>query len=297
MKKFASILVAGAMLLGVLTGCGSKDAGDPGSTQPAADAGQSQTQTVSGSVSTNGSTSMEKVIGSLSEQFMTENKDVKVTYDATGSGTGIESVSNGSCDIGLASRALKDTETGLTATTVALDGIAIVVNANCGVDDLTVEQIASIFKGEITNWSELGGNDEEILIISREAGSGTRSAFEEICGLLGEDESGNEISLVDESKALIADSTNAVSTNVVSHTNAIGYISLGSYDSTQVKAVSVNDVECTEENIVAGTYTIARPFVLVEGPATDDLARAFLDYILSADGQAVVSEQGYIPVA
>ena len=156
MKKFASILVAGAMLLGVLTGCGSKDASDPGSTQPAADAGQSQTQTVSGSVSTNGSTSMEKVIGSLSEQFMTENKDVKVTYDATGSGTGIESVSNGSCDIGLASRALKDTETGLTATTVALDGIAIVVNANCGVDDLTVEQIASIFKGEITNWSELG---------------------------------------------------------------------------------------------------------------------------------------------
>ena len=155
MKKFASILVAGAMLLGVLTGCGSKDASDPGSTQPAADAGQSQTQTVSGSVSTNGSTSMEKVIGSLSEQFMTENKDVKVTYDATGSGTGIESVSNGSCDIGLASRALKDTETGLTATTVALDGIAIVVNANCGVDDLTVEQIASIFKGEISSWLSL----------------------------------------------------------------------------------------------------------------------------------------------
>ena len=182
MKKFASILVAGAMLLGVLTGCGSKDASDPGSSQPAADAGQSQTQTVSGSVSTNGSTSMEKVIGSLSEQFMTENKDVKVTYDATGSGTGIESVSNGSCDIGLASRALKDTETGLMATTVALDGIAIVVNANCGVDDLTVEQIASIFKGEITNWKEVGGADLEIACIGREAGSGTRDGFESITG-------------------------------------------------------------------------------------------------------------------
>lgn len=297
MKKFASILVAGAMLLGVLTGCGSKDASDPGSSQPAADAGQSQTQTVSGSVSTNGSTSMEKVIGSLSEQFMTENKDVKVTYDATGSGTGIESVSNGSCDIGLASRALKDTETGLTATTVALDGIAIVVNANCGVDDLTVEQIASIFKGEITNWKDVGGPDEEILIVSREAGSGTRGAFEEICKLTEKNADGNEVSLVDESKAIIADSTNAVSTTVSTKKNAIGYISLGSYDSSLVTALDVDSVACTQENIVGGTYSIARPFLLISGPATDDVAKAFLGYAMSAEGQAVVAEHKYIPVA
>lgn len=230
---------------------------------------------------------------------MEQNPDVTVNYSGTGSGTGIQAAIDGTVDLGLASRALKDEEksNGAVENIVALDGVAVVVNPENGVTDLTVEQIAQIFTGEITNWSELGGNDEEILIISREAGSGTRSAFEEICGLLGEDEEGNEISLVDESKALIADSTNAVSTNVVSHVNAIGYISLGSYDSTQVHAINVGGVECTEENIVAGTYPIARPFLLVQGPATDDLARAFLDYILSADGQAVVSEQGYIPVA
>ena len=298
MKKTLALLLTLALSMAALTGCGSK------TDAPAADSTDSTTGTetpaaLSGSVSTNGSTSMEKVIGILSEQFMADNSGVSVTYDPTGSGAGIEAASNGSADIGLSSRALKDEEIagGLTGTTVALDGIAVIVNAGSKVEDLSVEQIAQIFTGEITNWSELGGNDEEILIISREAGSGTRSAFEEICGLLGEDEEGNEISLVDESKALIADSTNAVSTNVVSHTNAIGYISLGSYDSTQVHAINVGGVECTEENIVAGTYPIARPFLLVQGPATDDLARAFLDYILSADGQAVVSEQGYIPVA
>ena len=184
MKKFASILVAGAMLLGVLTGCGSKDASDPGSTQPAADANQSQNQTVSGSVSTNGSTSMEKVIGSLSEQFMADNKDVKVTYDATGSGTGIESVSNGSCDIGLASRALKDEEKakGLTETTVALDGIAIIVNSANTVTDLSLEQIADIYTGKINDWSEVGGEAGTIARIIRESGSGTRDGFESITG-------------------------------------------------------------------------------------------------------------------
>lgn len=289
MKKFASILVAGAMLLGVLTGCGSKDASDPGSAQPAADAGQSQTQTVSGSVSTNGSTSMEKVIGSLSEQFMTENKDVKVTYDATGSGTGIESVSNGSCDIGLASRALKDTETGLTATTVALDGIAIVVNANCGVDDLTVEQIASIFKGEITNWKEVGGADLEIACIGREAGSGTRDGFESITKTEDTCKLSQELT-----------STGAVIEAVKNSENAIGYASLSAAEGQDgIKLLTVGGVTCSEETVKDGSYEIQRPFNLVtkDGEALSPAAQAFFDYATSADAAELIRAAGAVPVA
>ena len=289
MKKFASILVAGAMLLGVLTGCGSKDASDPGSTQPAADAGQSQTQTVSGSVSTNGSTSMEKVIGSLSEQFMTENKDVKLTYDATGSGTGIESVSNGSCDIGLASRALKDTETGLTATTVALDGIAIVVNANCGVDDLTVEQIASIFKGEITNWKEVGGADLEIACIGREAGSGTRDGFESITKTEDTCKLSQELT-----------STGAVIEAVKNSENAIGYASLSAAEGQDgIKLLTVGGVTCSEETVKDGSYEIQRPFNLVtkDGEALSPAAQAFFDYATSADAAELIRAAGAVPVA
>lgn len=289
MKKFASILVAGAMLLGVLTGCGSKDASDPGSSQPAADAGQSQTQTVSGSVSTNGSTSMEKVIGSLSEQFMTENKDVKVTYDATGSGTGIESVSNGSCDIGLASRALKDTETGLMATTVALDGIAIVVNANCGVDDLTVEQIASIFKGEITNWKEVGGADLEIACIGREAGSGTRDGFESITKTEDTCKLSQELT-----------STGAVIEAVKNSENAIGYASLSAAEGQDgIKLLTVGGVTCSEETVKDGSYEIQRPFNLVtkDGEALSPAAQAFFDYATSADAAELIRAAGAVPVA
>ena len=277
------------MLLGVLTGCGSKDASDPGSTQPAADAGQSQTQTVSGSVSTNGSTSMEKVIGSLSEQFMTENKDVKVTYDATGSGTGIESVSNGSCDIGLASRALKDTETGLTATTVALDGIAIVVNANCGVDDLTVEQIASIFKGEITNWKEVGGADLEIACIGREAGSGTRDGFESITKTEDTCKLSQELT-----------STGAVIEAVKNSENAIGYASLSAAEGQDgIKLLTVGGVTCSEETVKDGSYEIQRPFNLVtkDGEALSPAAQAFFDYATSADAAELIRAAGAVPVA
>ena len=275
MKKFASILVAGAMLLGVLTGCGSKDASDPGSSQPAADAGQSQTQTVSGSVSTNGSTSMEKVIGSLSEQFMTENKDVKVTYDATGSGTGIESVSNGSCDIGLASR--------------ALDGIAIVVNANCGVDDLTVEQIASIFKGEITNWKEVGGADLEIACIGREAGSGTRDGFESITKTEDACKLSQELT-----------STGAVIEAVKNSENAIGYASLSAAEGQDgIKLLTVGGVTCSEETVKDGSYEIQRPFNLVtkDGEALSPAAQAFFDYATSADAAELIRAAGAVPVA
>ena len=295
MKKFLTLALTAVMALSLLTACGSKN---DNSADTNTDGSNTET-TLSGTVSTDGSTSMEKVINSLGESFMAMNKDVKFTYNPTGSGSGIQAVSEGRCDIGLSSRALKDDEkaSGLVETVVALDGIAIVVNPENPVSDLDIDTIAKIYTGEITNWKDVGGPDEEILLVSREAGSGTRGAFEEICKLTEKNADGNEVSLVDESKAIIADSTNAVSTTVSTKKNAIGYISLGSYDSSLVTALDVDSVACTQENIVAGTYSIARPFLLISGPATDDVAKAFLGYAMSAEGQAVVAEHKYIPVA
>ena len=196
---------------------------------------------------------MEKVIGSLMEEFMAQNKDVTVTYDPTGSGTGIESASNGSCDIGLSSRALKDTETGLVGTTVALDGIAVIVNANCGVDDLSVEQISKIYTGEITNWSEVGGADLEIACIGRESGSGTRDGFESITDTKDKCVLSQELT-----------STGAVISAVASSENAIGYASLSAVEGQSgIKALTVNGVACTEETVKDGSYEIQRPFVMV----------------------------------
>ena len=176
LKKALSILAASAVLTLSLAGCGGE------AQQPAESSEGGETAVLSGAVSTNGSTSMEKVIGVLSEQFMADNSGVTVTYDPTGSGTGIEAVTNGSCDIGLSSRALKAEEeaNGLTATVVALDGIAVIVNEACPVEDLSLEQIAAIFTGEVTDWSELGGEAGAIACIGREAGSGTRDGFESI---------------------------------------------------------------------------------------------------------------------
>ena len=282
-KIFAGAAVC-ALLAASLAGCGSSNASTSGSASA-----QGSSSALSGTISTNGSTSMEKVIGSLSEQFMTENKDVKVTYDATGSGTGIESVSNGSCDIGLASRALKDTETGLTATTVALDGIAIVVNANCGVDDLTVEQIASIFKGEITNWKEVGGADLEIACIGREAGSGTRDGFESITKTEDACKLSQELT-----------STGAVIEAVKNSENAIGYASLSAAEGQDgIKLLTVGGVTCSEETVKDGSYEIQRPFNLVtkDGEALSPAAQAFFDYATSADAAELIRAAGAVPVA
>ncbi|MGI6117583.1 MAG: phosphate ABC transporter substrate-binding protein [Bilifractor sp.] len=247
---------------------------------------------VSGTVATNGSTSMEEVIGALSEQFMTDNPDVTVTYDATGSGTGIESVSNGSCDIGLASRALKDEETsnGLVATTIALDGIAIIVNENNPISDLSVEQIASIFKGETTDWSSIdGGNAGEISCIGREAGSGTRDGFETITETTDQCKLAQELT-----------STGAVIEAVKNNENAIGYASYSSVaGQSGIKAITVGGVECTEENISDGSYVIQRPFNLVtkDGQALSDAAQAFFDYATSKDAAELISGAGAVPTA
>ena len=298
MKKVLSLMLALAMAF-ALASCGSNGSTD--SNKGGASAASSATtdekkdtpadsgKALSGTVSTNGSTSMEKVIGSLMEEFMAQNKDVTVTYDPTGSGTGIESASNGSCDIGLSSRALKDTETGLVGTTVALDGIAVIVNANCGVDDLSVEQISKIYTGEITNWSEVGGADLEIACIGRESGSGTRDGFESITDTKDKCVLSQELT-----------STGAVISAVASSENAIGYASLSAVEGQSgIKALTVNGVACTEETVKDGSYEIQRPFVMVtkEGAELSEVAQAFFDFATSADAADLIRNAGAVPVA
>ena len=283
MKKAFAILLTLTMALSLLAACGGKQetpAQTEQSTQPAA---------LSGTVSTNGSTSMEKVIGALSEQFMTDNSGVSVTYDATGSGAGIEAASNGSADIGLSSRALKDEEkvSGLVGTTVALDGIAVIVNPANKVADLTVEQIAQIFTGEITDWSQLGGEAGTISCIGREAGSGTRDGFESITKTKDACKMDQELT-----------STGAVIEAVAGNPNAIGYASLSALKDT-VKAVTVGGVVCSEETVLDGSYAIQRPFVFVtkDGVALSAQAQAFFDFATSSAANDLIRAAGAVPVA
>ena len=290
MKKTLALLLTLALSMAALTGCGSK------TDAPAADSTDSTTGTetpaaLSGSVSTNGSTSMEKVIGILSEQFMADNSGVSVTYDPTGSGAGIEAASNGSADIGLSSRALKDEEIagGLTGTTVALDGIAVIVNAGSKVEDLSVEQIAQIFTGEITDWSEVGGDAGTISCIGREAGSGTRDGFESITGTKDACKLDQELT-----------STGGVIEAVAGNPNAIGYASLSAVEGKNtVKAVTVGGVACTEETVLNGSYAIQRPFVLVTktGETLSPAAQAFFDYATSSAASQLIKAAGAVPVA
>ncbi len=287
MKKAMSILAASAVLALTLAGCGSSDA--PSTSEEGKD---SEGTTLSGTVATNGSTSMEKVIGNLKEQFESDNGgSVTVSYDATGSGAGIEAVTNGTADIGLSSRALKEEETagGLTGTTVALDGIAVIVNADSQVKDLTVEQIAKIFTGEITNWSEVGGADGAIACIGREANSGTRDGFESITGTEDACKLSQELT-----------STGAVIEAVKSSPNAIGYASLSSVEGKEgIKALTVGGVACSEETVLDGSYEIQRPFVLVtktDGKLSE-AAQAFFDYATSADASDLIRNAGAVPTA
>ena len=289
MKKTLAFVLTAVMSLSLLAGCGSKTAA-PDNTNN--DQPQQQTEEkLSGSVSTNGSTSMEKVIGALSEQFMADNSGVSVTYDPTGSGAGIEAASNGSADIGLASRALKDEEKagGLTETVVALDGIAVIVNADSKVEDLSVEQIAKIFTGEITDWSEVGGEAGKISCIGREAGSGTRDGFESITGTRDACKLDQELT-----------STGGVIEAVAGNANAIGYASLSAVEGKDtVKAVTVGGVACTEETVLDGSYAIQRPFVLVTktDASLSTAAQAFFDYTTSTAANDLIKAAGAVPVA
>ena len=290
MKKTLALLLTLALIMAALTGCGSN------TDAPAADSTDSTTGTetsaaLSGSVSTNGSTSMEKVIGILSEQFMADNSGVSVTYDPTGSGAGIEAASNGSADIGLSSRALKDEEIagGLTGTTVALDGIAVIVNAGSKVEDLSVEQIAQIFTGEITDWSEVGGEAGTISCIGREAGSGTRDGFESITNTKDACKLDQELT-----------STGGVIEAVAGNPNAIGYASLSAVEGKDtIKALTVGGVACTEETVLDGSYAIQRPFVLVTrtGEALSPAAQAFFDFATSSAANDLIKSAGAVPVA
>ena len=290
MKKTLALILTLALSLAALTGCGSKTE-TPADTNTDSSAQTEAPAALSGSVSTNGSTSMEKVIGALSEQFMADNRGVTVTYDPTGSCAGIEAASNGSADIGLASRALKDEEKagGLTETIVALDGIAVIVNADSKVADLTVEQIGKIFTGEITDWSEVGGDAGTISCIGREAGSGTRDGFESITDTKDACKLDQELT-----------STGGVIEAVAGNPNAIGYASLSAVEGKDtIKAVTVGGVACTEATVLDGSYAIQRPFVLVtKTDATlSPAAQAFFDYATSTAANDLIKAAGAVPVA
>ena len=237
-------------------------------------------------VSTDGSTSMQKVISALGEAYM-EETGAKFTYNATGSGTGIKAVKNGTCDIGLSSRYLKDIEKseGLKQTILAIDGIAIIVHTDNTVTDLTVEQIAAIFKGKITNWSEVGGRDGQIVCIGREESSGTRDGFESITDTENACKYRQELT-----------SNGAVLTAVAENPNAIGYVSLSSVKNT-VKAISVGGVAPSETTIIDGSYAVQRPFVLVtkEGVQLSKTAQEFFDFITSSAAKEIISAAGVVP--
>jgi len=282
MKKFLTLALTAVMALSLLTACGSKNDNSADTNTD----GSSTETTLSGTVSTDGSTSMEKVINSLGESFMAMNKDVKFTYNPTGSGSGIQAVSEGRCDIGLSSRALKDDEkaSGLVETVVALDGIAIVVNPENPVSDLDIDTIAKIYTGEITNWKDVGGNDAEIVLIGREAGSGTRDGFESITDTKDACQYRQELT-----------STGDVINTVSQNPDAIGYASLSAVGES-VKALTVGGVEATEATVKDGSYVVQRPFVLVtkEGTKLSPAAQAFFDYALSADAASIIAAAGAV---
>ncbi len=288
MKKIVSIAIAALLALALLAGCGSKENTNTTTGNNAQTSGEAVSDKVSGTVSTDGSTSMENVIGALGEAFTANNPDAKFTYNPTGSGTGITAVSEGRCDIGLSSRALKDEEkaSGLTETVVALDGIAIIVNPSNPVSDITVETVAKIYKGEITNWKDLGGDDAEIAVIGREAGSGTRDGFESVTGTKDACKYRQELT-----------STGDVITTVANNPNAIGYASLAAVKDT-VKALSVEGVAPSEETVKDGSYVVQRPFVLVTKTDTplSAAAQKFFDFATSSEASDIISKAGAVPV-
>ena len=285
-KNILGITAAAAVFAGALAGC-SSESSTPAGTSSTGNDGSSAAAQLSGSVTTGGSTSVEHVINAFIEAFMQENPDVDVTYDPTGSGAGITGASEGTLDIGLSSRALKDDETGLDSTTFALDGIAIIVNNENTVEDLSLEQIKGLATGEITNWSEVGGPDAPVVLIGREAGSGTRDGFESIVGVEDVCKYEQEIP-----------STGGVIAAVASNPNAFGYASLSAVDDT-VKAVTVGGVAATEETVQDGSYQIQRPFVFVtkQGAELSDAAKAFMEFAASDAAAELIKNAGAVPLA
>ena len=300
-SKLLALIGAGILAVTTLVACGNSDAttAQPSTAESSAAestvaessaaASAETTADLSGSISMVGSTSMEKLANALSEAFMEEYPDVTVTAEFVGSGAGIEAVTNGTADIGNSSRSLKDEEkaAGVVENVVAIDGIAVCVDPANEVADLTKEQLTNIYNGTVTNWKEVGGADEPIIVIGREAGSGTRGAFEELVDLKDACKYANEL-----------DSTGAVIAKVASTPGAIGYASLDALDDS-VKALSLEGVEATAENIKAGNYFLSRPFVMAtkgEISEQNDLVQAWFDYVMGDEGQQIASEVGLITV-
>ena len=309
-KKPLAIMCSAVMVMGALAGCGSSStettaattaaettaadttAADTTAEETAAEETEAETEAaadLSGSISMVGSTSMEKFANALSEVFMEKYPNVTVQAEFVGSGAGIEAVTNGSADIGNSSRNLTDEEkaNGIAENIVAIDGIAVVVDPANTVADLTKQQLTDIYSGTVTNWSEVGGSDSPIVVVGREAGSGTRSAFEEILGL--EDACAYSSEL---------DSTGAVMARVASTPGAIGYVSLDVLDDT-VKALNLEGTEPTAENIKAGSYFLSRPFVMAtngEISAQSEAVQTFFEYLSSDEGKQVVKDAGLITV-
>lgn len=274
-----AIVLAAAV---IVAACGAKT-----KTENSGSADSQNAPALSGTISMAGSTSMEKLANALSEGFMEKNADVTVTAEFIGSSAGIESVSSGSVDIGNASRELKDSELsqGLEANVVAIDGIAVIVNKSCGTDAISKDDLCKVYTGETQNWSELGGSSDPIVVIGREAGSGTRDAFEELLELGDKCKYAGEL-----------DSTGAVLTKVASTPGAIGYISLDVLDDS-VTALKIDGTEPTEENIKAGKYLLSRPFIMAtKGKISEqnEQVKAWFDYIDSDEGQKIIKSVGLI---
>ena len=291
-RSFLAVCGAAAVA-GVLTACGSSSSSTAASSavsstasSTASSAAAGDLSSLSGKIATGGSTSMNSVIEALTEGFAEVAPNVTISYDPTGSGAGITGAVEQTLDIGLASRGLHDDETGVTATTVALDGIAIVVNNESAVSDLTVDQLAQIFTKEITNWSEVGGEDGEIVVIGREAGSGTRDGFESIVGVEDECQYDQELT-----------ATGAVISAVASNPLAIGYASLSAVGDT-VKTLTVGGVECSEATVLDGTYEVQRPFNFITNDSVEqsDAIKAFIEFATSEDAAELIRLAGAVPL-
>jgi len=284
MKKILSITLVIILALGALAGCGAKAEGTGTGDE------------ATGTVVTAGSTSVQPLSEELAAAFMDANSGISVEVQGGGSGQGIKAVQEKIADFGALSRNVKDEEKEAVTEefVIAKDGVAVIVNPESKVENLTIEQIKKIYTGEITNWSEVGGEDATIVVVSREEGSGTRGAFTEITKVTEKNEAGEEIDSTTKD-ALVQGSTGAVMQTVATTPNTIGYVSLGSLSET-VKTVNVEGVAPTEETVLSGEYKISRPFLYVTGAELTAAAQLFIDFILSEEGQTIVEESGFIPV-
>ena len=292
-SKMLVLFLAAVLLMGAFTGCAPANTNEPAANEPAAT--EPAASGVSGSITVNGSTSVQPLAEELSKAFTGKNPGATIDIQGGGSGVGIKSAVDGVVDIGMSSRDLKPEEKTLKEFKIAVDGIAVIVNPANEVTNLTMEQIFKIYTGEITDWKDVGGKTGKITVVTREEGSGTRGAFIELAGIQVKEGD----STVDKTiaNAITQGSTGAVMTTVAGDPNAIGYASFGSAKGkTDIKLVNVDGKECTEDNIYSGEYKISRPFLMLTQAEPTGLAKSFLDYILSPEGQDIVGDHGYLKV-